>query len=87
MGKIRKILINLRIKEGLLLLQFLGGNSGLHYLGWVVDLAVLDYLKAVVDCTLEGVLALEVASEGAACQEASQEVFEHVDLGEIEVRV
>ncbi len=77
----------LRIEEGLLLLQFLGGNSSLHYLGGIVDLAILNYLKAVVDHSPEGGLALEVASEGAAGQESSQEVFKHVNLGEICVLV
>jgi len=75
------------IEEGLLLLQFLGGNSSLHYLGGIVDLAILNYLKSIVDHSPEGGLALEVASEGAAGQESSQEVFKHVNLGEICVLV
>ncbi len=53
----------LRVEEGLLLLEFLESNGGLHDLGGVVNFAVLDEFEAVVDDALHGVVALGVATE------------------------
>lgn len=68
-------------------MQLLGGDGGLHDLGGVVNLAILDHLKALIDHTLESVLALEVTSERAASKEARQEVLEHVNLREVKTLI
>ena len=66
-----------------MLLQLLCCDGCLHNLSRVVDFSVLDDLEALKDHTLESVLALGVASERAASEETTQEVLEHVNLGEI----
>ena len=73
----------LRGEESLLLLELLEGDTSLHDLGGVVDLSVLDDLKAVVDHALEGGVALAVTGEGAALEESSEELLEHNELGEV----
>lgn len=73
----------LRGEESLLLLEFLEGNTSLHDLGRVVDFSVLNNLKTIEDHSLKGTVALAVTSKGAALEEASEELLENNELGEV----
>ena len=64
-------------------MEFLEGNTSLHDLGGVVDFSVLNNLKAKEDHSLKGGVALAVTSKGTALEEASEELLENDELGEV----
>ena len=66
-----------------MLLELLGGNGCLHDLSRIIDLAVLDNFEALINHTLESILASEVTSERAASKETGQEILKHVNFGEV----
>ena len=71
----------------MLLLELLESNTSLHNLVGLVNVSVLNDLEAVVDHALEGTVAGAVSTEGAALEEAGEELLEHDELGEIAVDV
>ena len=66
-----------------MLLELLESDTSLHDFGGVVDFSVLNDLEAVEDHALKSAIALAVTSEGAALEEAGEELLEHDELGEV----
>jgi hypothetical protein len=69
--------------SGALLLELLQGNGGLHDLGGVVNLAILDHLEGILKDGLHSSLALGDRIERGSFEHTVQEVLKHDDLGKI----
>jgi hypothetical protein len=64
-------------------LEFLEGNTSLHYFWGSVDVSVFNDFETEVDHSLKGGIALAVTSEWAALEESSKELLEYNELGEV----